>query len=191
MKFDPAVEIVLEHEGGKRISRDPRDPGGLTKWGISQRSFPDLDIENLTKNQAKTIYKMQYWDKVVCDELPARYRLMVFDTAVNMGVARATTMLQSLLKVKPDGKIGPVTLAATRSTYAQEILDAYTVGRIILYTKMSHFKVYRRGWVWRTIECYKYCMMSDFLGSVDQEKRERVQEFLSDAPHKKPTTKLH
>ena len=76
----------MDFEGGSRVTNDPDDPGGLTKYGLSQKYNPDLDIATLTEAQAKEIYKERYWDKVNGDELPYPYDLIVADTAVNLGV---------------------------------------------------------------------------------------------------------
>ena len=59
MTFDILVKKVLKHEGG--YVNDPSDPGGETKYGISKRAFPDLDIKNLTEEQAILIYYDEYW----------------------------------------------------------------------------------------------------------------------------------
>ncbi|HHV62978.1 MAG TPA: hypothetical protein GXX51_10120 [Firmicutes bacterium] len=48
----------MTHEGG--LPEDPRDPGGITKFGISLRSYPSLGadgIRNLTHDQAIAIYR--------------------------------------------------------------------------------------------------------------------------------------
>ena len=49
--FDLAINYVLENEGG--VVDDPNDPGGLTNFGISQKQYPDLDIRDLTRDQAE------------------------------------------------------------------------------------------------------------------------------------------
>ena len=85
--FDRAIDFVLRHEGG--YVNDPRDPGGETNFGISRRAYPTLDIKNLTKEQATGIYRKDYWDKVGGDILPWPWDLILFDTAVNQGVAWA------------------------------------------------------------------------------------------------------
>ena len=56
LKFEDIIDDVLKREGGEKITKDPSDPGGTTKYGISQRAFPDLDIEALNEQQAKQIY---------------------------------------------------------------------------------------------------------------------------------------
>lgn len=56
------------------------------KYGISQRSYPNVDIRNLTEQQAKAIYKRDYWDKVKADDINSQVIAEnIFDTAVNMG----------------------------------------------------------------------------------------------------------
>ena len=52
--FDYFIERVLVHEGG--YVNDPRDPGGETKYGIAKRSYPGVDIRNLTRAQAVGIW---------------------------------------------------------------------------------------------------------------------------------------
>jgi hypothetical protein len=89
--FPEAFDFVIGREGG--YNNDPRDPGGETKYGISKRSYPDLDIASLTLDDARRIYQQHYWDRVGGDELPAPLALVVFDTAVHSGVSRALKFL--------------------------------------------------------------------------------------------------
>ena len=46
--FEQGVALILELEGGGTVSRDPDDPGGTTKWGISQRAYPTLKVDEFT-----------------------------------------------------------------------------------------------------------------------------------------------
>ena len=91
--FDAAIKFVLEREGGATVTNDPADPGGLTKYGISQRAHPGLDIQNLTEEQAKAIYRKVYWEDSGCDRLQWPMNLIQLDTATNMGVGRAKQFL--------------------------------------------------------------------------------------------------
>jgi len=84
--FEKAFEFVTEHEGG--YIADPRDPGGETNFGISKKAYPDLDIKELTFEEAKAIYKRDYWDKLKCDEIASGLDIVAFDTAVNFGINR-------------------------------------------------------------------------------------------------------
>jgi len=81
--FERAFAVVVGIEGG--YVNDPKDPGGATKFGISKRRYPDLDIANLTIGQAQAIYKREYWDEHNLDALEYGKALLVFDTAVNGG----------------------------------------------------------------------------------------------------------
>ena len=107
--FEFAFAKVVSVEGG--YVDDPKDPGGATKFGISQRSYPNVDIKNLTLDQAKAIYRADYWDAVSGDELPDPLSHLVFDAAVNQGVSPAQKMMQEALGVKVDGEIGTEQIA--------------------------------------------------------------------------------
>lgn len=111
--WEKAIAFVLEQEGG--LTDDPNDPGGLTKFGISKQAYPNLDIRNLTVEQAKEIYLRDYWNPCKCDELPTEFAISLFDSAVNQGPQVAIRIMQRALKVKDDGVIGPKTLAAAFS----------------------------------------------------------------------------
>jgi len=92
--FLKAVEITLAFEGGETVTEDPRDPGGLTRWGISQRSHPGLDIRHLSRAAALSIYHAEYWEKINAESLPYPVALCAFDTAVNCGCAFALGCLK-------------------------------------------------------------------------------------------------
>lgn len=85
--FDAAIAPLLKREGG--YVDDPADSGGETKFGISKKAFPNLDIASLTEEDARNIYRKEYWDKVGADQLPPEAQTLVFDAAVNHGVAWA------------------------------------------------------------------------------------------------------
>ncbi len=91
--FTLGLKFVFKWEGG--YVNDPGDPGGETKYGISKRAYPNLDIYNLTKEQAVQIYLRDYWNKVGCDQydLQPELSISIFDAAVNCGVARVKRWL--------------------------------------------------------------------------------------------------
>ena len=66
--FDQCFDKLIAHEGG--YVNDARDPGGETKYGISKRAYPQVDIKALTLDAAKEIYKRDYWDAMGIDQLP-------------------------------------------------------------------------------------------------------------------------
>lgn len=86
MSFDAAFAIVVGEEGGYKPAT-PADPGGETKYGISKRQYPNVDIPQLTLEEAKAIYLRDYWNTHGCNKLPWAEALLVFDCAVNGGPA--------------------------------------------------------------------------------------------------------
>lgn len=90
--FDKIIDFVLKSEGG--YVNNPNDPGGETKYGISKKAYPNLDIKNLTLEQAKDIYRKDYWDKVKGDSLPYPLDMCVMDMAVNAGVVASLNVLK-------------------------------------------------------------------------------------------------
>ena len=101
--FEEIIDIVLDHEGG--YVNDPDDAGGETKYGIAKRWYPDVDIKNLTKEQAKKIYHTDYWRRGKCDELPPQLRHIYFDMCVNFGRRGAVKVLQQAANSKSRNKI--------------------------------------------------------------------------------------
>jgi len=155
-RFNAAVEKTLSFEGG--ISDDPRDPGGPTHFGISSRSHPDLDIRNLTREQAKDIYFREFWDRhghglILDDSLAWK----VFDLSVNLGSSRAHKLLQTAVnatapeRVAVDGDLGLETLDAVNGHPAPGFLLAtlkLMAVRFYLNLKQPRFLA---GWVRRAI----------------------------------------
>ena len=81
LSFNKAFAMVIGLEGG--YSNDPNDPGGETKYGISKRYNPDVDVASLTLEQAKKIYLERYWIPAGCDNQPYPLDICLFDGAVN------------------------------------------------------------------------------------------------------------
>jgi lysozyme family protein len=127
-KFNMAIERVLANEG--IYSNDPNDNGGETKYGISKRSYPNLDVRNLTLDDAKLIYYRDFWEPQPYEQI-AYYEIAekVFDLAVNIGTSNAHIVLQRALRavgnpVKEDGVFGKITLTAVNSSNPNEPLAA-------------------------------------------------------------------
>ena len=125
--FEKAITVVLKHEGG--YVNDPNDLGGETKYGISKRSYPHLDIKTLTVEQAIEIYRRDWWDKYRYGDIKDQdVATKVFDLSVNMGPATAHRLLQEALvflgyPVEIDGIIGPQTIAAANKADPRRLLQ--------------------------------------------------------------------
>lgn len=93
--FELAFKKVLKFEGGSKYLKD--DAGkGPTKYGINQTANPDVDIKNLTEDQAKDIYRKRYWNAIGGDALAMKnpqLATIAFDAAVNQGPGTAKQML--------------------------------------------------------------------------------------------------
>lgn len=151
--YEQCFKQLIDSEGG--YVNNPKDPGGETKFGISKRAYPDTDIANLTLDQAKAIYKRDYWDRAQCDALPPNIAYLVFDCAVNSGIGQSIRFLQRALGCADDGQIGPLTIAAV-SRVDQESLAARFLGqRLDFMTRLSTWDVFGKGWARRIAEQLK------------------------------------
>lgn len=129
--FLRAVERVLADEGG--YVSNAADPGGETKFGISKREYPDIDIAALTREDAIAIYRRDYWERFGFAALPGAIAAKTFDLAVNIGPAHAIKCLQRAMRacgqpVTEDGVIGPMTadIAATLEGSVKALTPAAT-----------------------------------------------------------------
>lgn len=148
MTFDQVFDKLISHEGGYVFN--PHDPGGETKFGISKRSYPHLDIHSLTLADAKTIYKRDFWDRAQCDKLHPDLAFDLFDGAVNSGIGQAIRWLQRAVGVADDGVVGPLTLASiNRENDTSAIRARYNGHRLDFMTRLSTWDVFGKGWARR------------------------------------------
>ena len=153
-QFDPAIEIVLQQEGG--YTNDPTDAGGETNFGIASASHPNVDVKNLTRDGAKAIYEAQYWDPNNYDQINDQaIANKAFSMCVNMGARSANKALQLVVGAKADGVLGPRSIAAINRCDPVELLEKYKDAlwshyEAILAAHPKYVK-YRKGWYNR---CY-------------------------------------
>lgn len=147
MTFDQAFEKLLGHEGG--FVDHPTDPGGRTKYGISQRAYPGEDIPDLTVERAKFLYRRDYWGPAGCDAVPDAVKFDLFDMAVNSGVRTAIKMLQRAVSETDDGVIGPRTLQAIQSMPAPRLVARFNGLRLEFMAGLTTWPAFGRGWARR------------------------------------------
>lgn len=135
--FDYACGMVLLFEGG--YVNDPRDAGGETKYGISRRAYPDVDIAGLTVAEARRIYRRDYWDLRGLGVLPGGIAIALMDAFVTGG--HPVRWMQAAVGVKQDGLIGPVTLKAVMGA---------GVGRVVSDVQEARLRYFQSlpGWSW-------------------------------------------
>jgi lysozyme family protein len=149
--FDLAISVVLAHENG--YINDPNDPGKETKYGISKRSYPNLDIKNLTVNEAKSIYKRDYWqyDEIKSQSIATK----IFDIAVNIGTSEIIKIVQEILGIVQDGVLGPETMDAINGTDSIHLLSEIRAYVAVYYAQIvvhnPSQEVYLLGWMRRAV----------------------------------------
>jgi lysozyme family protein len=172
--FEKALQFVFEHECEFKkghygdmdyvVSENvDNDPGGLTKWGLDQRSHKDVSIETLTKEQATEIYRKEYWERNYCDTLDWPLNKVHFDNCVNMGAGQAVKLLQRVCGAHDDGAWGPNTKAAVVA--ACKVRSAEVVAKQVIekkrefYEKLAEAKPalakFKQGWLNRTNDLEK------------------------------------
>lgn len=158
-RFGHAVHFVLKHEGG--LTDNPADPGGITKFGISLRSYPELGrdgIISLTRDDAIAIYWHDWWRRYRYGEIdPLDVATKVFDFAVNMGPANGHRILQRALveagqtHVVVDGAIGPQTIGAANTADPGRVMQAMRHHAAEYYYRLAKRRVESRqflfGWL--------------------------------------------
>ena len=127
-QFSLAIPGVLKNEGG--YTWDKADPGGETNFGISKASYPNIDIKNLTVEEATAIYLRDFWlfggivDQAVANKL--------FDSYVNMRHA-AIKIAQGIVGSPVDGAYGPHTEAAINGSLSGFFLGKFRAGLAAYY----------------------------------------------------------
>lgn len=154
MNFDLAFDRLMGHEGG--YVNDPNDPGGETKWGISKRSYPDLDIAGLTREDARAIYRRDFWERIHADEIYDGVAFQAFDFAVNSGIETSVRALQRAVGAAPDGFWGPKTRAAVAAMSESDVIMLFVAERIDFWTRLSTWPSFGRGWARRAATDLRY-----------------------------------
>jgi len=157
--YESALAHVLKSEG--LWSDNPADPGGATMKGITFAVFKDWkrnphltkdDLKNISDQDVYDLYKQLYWDKVHGDDLPAGVDYAAFDAAVNMGVGRASKLLQEAVGVTADGVVGSGTLQAIQKANTRSILENFAAEKTAFYKSLSTFDTFGKGWLNRVAE---------------------------------------
>ena len=100
--FKTALNFVLKWEGG--YVNNPNDKGGATNKGITQHTYNSWlkslslaprDVRFITQEEVEQIYYKNYWLKAGCDKMSPKFAVLVFDTAVNMGLARVNQFMKA------------------------------------------------------------------------------------------------
>lgn len=137
------------------------DAGGVTKYGIDQRSHPQTDIKNLTLAQAQEIYWFKYWLPSLADHMPPGYGEVLCDIRVNGGdgpkmLQRALNLHDAGLTV--DGVLGPKSVTAIIDL-GEHGLKSFLEMRQVRYDRLADKPVLRKflkGWTARNNDLAKF-----------------------------------
>lgn len=167
MTRDEIFDRIMEYEGGGHTHTVPGDPGGTTKWGISARAYPHLDIPSLDRETAFRIFEADYFNRIRGNQLPELLQLPMADLAFNVGVGRATILLQRSINLckqsvgrsdflKEDGQLGPRTLGSIDIVPPSRLANVLLAYRMEYYTTLAetgHAK-FVHGWLRRAKEVH-------------------------------------
>jgi len=160
--FLKALDTVLADEGG--YVNCPEDPGGATRFGISQRQYPDLNIARLTSAEAAAIYYRDWWLRFDFGSLPDSIGAKLFNLAINLGPRPATLCLQRALRacgamVNEDGVLGAHTREAVNRVDCGMLMAALRSEAAGHYRLLAgrrdggaRFDRFLKGWLRRAYE---------------------------------------
>jgi lysozyme family protein len=152
--FEPAFMALMGNEGG--FVDDPQDPGGATRWGVTQRMAAkygyDGDMREYPIEKAKEVAFAEFWHPVRGDELPSEVAFQVFDAAYNSGVERAIKWLQQAVGVPVDGIFGTGTMGAVTGGDPSKIVMRFNVFRLKFLTSLPTWEHFGKGWANRIAE---------------------------------------
>lgn len=158
MTFDEIFDRVIKHEGG--YVNNPADPGGETNWGVTIRTARANGYSgrmvDMTREQAKEIYRVAFWERVRGEKLHSALAFQLFDACVNHGIGNGVRMLQRAAGVADDGAIGEVTLRAVQAVSAPDMVMRFNAERLEFYTKLKTFSTFGRGWINRVAGNLRY-----------------------------------
>lgn len=144
--FATALRAVLEFEGGySHRATDPETNYGITRATARAHGYTGK-MRQIPLATVERIYRQSYWDACCCDELPDPLPLVVFDAAVNSGPGQSIKWLQATLGVEPDGRIGPVTMAAVNACDAPKVAKALLLRREGFLRSLRKWREYGKGW---------------------------------------------
>lgn len=157
--FNKSFDRIIGHEGNfQKIEGDRGNwtsgkvRVGLlkgTKFGISAMTYPELDIEHLTVDEAKAIYYRDWWLELGMDKWKPALSFQMFDAALNHGMFNTSKMLQRGVNVADDGKIGPNTRAAVNAMTLDDVLMCFLSERLEFMTYVGTWDTFGKGWARR------------------------------------------
>lgn len=154
--FAEALSLVLEMEGGH--VDDPRDPGGRTNFGITQRTYDawlraqghgSRPVHAISRAEVECIYRDDFARPLCFDRLAPGLAYAVLDAGVNSGPVRAIRWLQAALCCPTTGHLESVTLAAAGHADPVRSVERLCDARLGMMKRLAGWGHFGRGWTRR------------------------------------------
>lgn len=150
-----SILYTIQTWEGEHYHNVPGDPGGGTKFGISQRAYPKLDIENLTLAEAHEIYVRDYWNKIHADSVhDPKIAWKLFDISVNSGVLGAVTVVaRAIAKIDTPLDESIALLNNMDSRVAMDRIMLAQIRRYVTIVSSNATKIkFLLGWLRRALD---------------------------------------
>lgn len=180
--FEKYIDYIIKNNEGGYVD-DKYDSGGATKYGISNRFLKvnkiDInndgvvnkkDIKDLTKGDAKHIYKKHFWNPLY-EELKDQYvAYRIFDSSILMGKVKIIKIVQYTLRfhnikdkinqtIEADGIFGQNTLYASNNDKdLKPVLDLKIKQELTKISLKNNNKRFLKGWINRVERCPHWLM---------------------------------
>jgi lysozyme family protein len=168
-RFNFAFDELMKHEGG--FSNDPHDPGGPTKFGITQKDIDkfylaydlERDVKNLTLESARLFYRYEWWHRYFYYAINSLIvATKIFDMSVNIGPKKAhkivqlscnhcgySLMLDSILGGKTISSLNEISLHNDEEDLINQLCEEQKSYYEYLIEKNPKLKVFEKGWLKR------------------------------------------
>lgn len=157
-----ALRRVRTHEGGN--VDDKRDPGGRTGRGVTQQKWNEYrklfqgknlpaDVWAASQADVDNVFKVMFWDKLKCDDLPAGVDYAVFDYGVNSGEGRAGRVLRRAMGLPDtDWAVTSQVIGRAKAVNDNALAAAVCDERLAFLKTLKTWPVYKNGWTTRVTE---------------------------------------
>lgn len=149
---------------GVARNSNPTWPGWLISDRLKQSpEFPkNLPADAELAQLRADLYRVKYWDRFKCGEMPPGLDHALFDAAVQHLPDKAAMIFQRAVGTPPDGNIGPATIRAAWNVGHDLALHRYFVVRMAFYTDIlitnPATRPNRDGWISRLFNLHKFIL---------------------------------
>lgn len=160
--FLVAFAFTLELEGEGEFVDNPQDPGGATRWGITERVARRHgytgDMRDLPRSVAQKIGWKEYWQGYSVGLLTMPLSLVVYDSVYNSGDLGVRWLQKVLPGVTVDGKLGPLTAHAASLVEPKRLAALVVAQRLEALTGMGNWGTFGKGWSRRCVAVLRRAM---------------------------------